>query len=207
LKWYADVLAVLERPDEALALLSRARDLDPLSPIIQYNIGYTYQAAGRDDDALASFEKALELDSSFPAALDQASQEYLERGDTAKYFAARSRLDAVSPTAGARVDVLRHAYVTGGREGIWRAQLAASTTRDWPVERAVWHAHLGEYDAAFRELERAYAMHHIWLPYLNVKFRFAKTFRRDPRFLSLLQRMRLPESTTLDRAFVGRRAP
>jgi len=206
LKWHADVLAVLERTDEALALLRRARDLDPLSPIIQYNLGYTYQVAGREDDALASFEKALELDSGFPAALDQASQAYLERGDTAKYFAARSRLDAVSSTAGARVDVLRHAFVTGGRDGIWRAQLAASNTRDWPVERAVWHARLGENDAAFRELERAYATHHIWLPYLNVKFRFSQTFRRDPRFLALLQRMHLPESTMPDRAFVGRRA-
>jgi serine/threonine-protein kinase len=216
LKWYADLLAVLERPDEALALLRRARDLDPLSPIIQYNLGYTYQVAGRDDDALASFEKSLELDSRFPAALEQASQEYLERGDTAKYFALRSRLDAlapacsdcarnVTPSAGARVDVLRHAFATGGREGIWRALLAANT-RSWPVERAVWYAHLGETDAAFRELERAYTTHDIWMPYLNAKFRFSNSFRRDPRFLSLLQRMRLPESTAPDRPFVGRRA-
>src|SRR5207244_1352903 len=34
LKWHSDLLNVLERRDEAMALLTRARDLDPLSPII-----------------------------------------------------------------------------------------------------------------------------------------------------------------------------
>jgi TolB-like protein len=198
LKWYADLLWVLERRDEAMALMKKARDLDPLSPIIYYNLGYSYEVAGRRDDALASFEKALELDPTLPAALEWASREYLERGDTAKYFNTRSRLDAVSKIAGARVDVLRHAFATGGREGIWRAQLAASNTQDQPFDRAVWHARLGENDAAFRELERAYATRSIWAPYLNTSFLFKKSFRRDPRFLSLLARMHLPESTTPD---------
>ena len=41
---------------------SRARDLDPLSPIIYYNLGYSHEVRGPRDEALASFEKALELD-------------------------------------------------------------------------------------------------------------------------------------------------
>jgi serine/threonine-protein kinase len=204
LKWHSDLLNVLERRDEALAMLTRARDLDPLSPIIYYNLGYTYESAGRGDEALASFEKALELDPALPAALEWASREYLERGDTAKYFDARSRLDAVSKIAGARVEVLRHGFATGGREGIWRAQLAASNMQDQPFDRAVWYARLGENDAAFRELERAYTTRSIWAPYLNTSFLFKKSFRRDPRFLSLLARMHLPESTTADRPDVGR---
>jgi len=199
LKWHSDLLNVLERRDEAMALLTRARDLDPLSPIIYYNLGYTYETEGRGDEALAAFEKALELDPGLPAALEWVSREYLERGDTAKYFDARSRLDAVSKIAGARVEVLRRAYVIAGREGVWRAQLAAANTQDQPFDRAVWHARLGESDAAFRELERAYATRSIWAPYLNTSFLFKKSFRRDPRFLSLLARMHLPESTTPDR--------
>jgi serine/threonine-protein kinase len=206
LRWYSDLLSVVERRDEALALITRSRDVDPLSPIIYYNLGYTYEVVGRRDDALASFEKALELDPALPAALEWASREYLERGDTAKYFDARSRLDAVSKIAGARVDVLRHAFATGGREGIWRAQLAASNTQDQPFDRAVWHARLGENDAAFRELERAYATRSIWMPYLNTSFLFKQSFRRDPRFLSLLQRMHLPESATPDVPVLGVRS-
>jgi eukaryotic-like serine/threonine-protein kinase len=198
LKWYSDLLTVVERRDEALAFMNKARDLDPLSPIIYYNLGYAYEDAGRRDDALASFEKALEIDPTLPAALDWASREYLERGDTAKYFDARSRLDAISKIAGARVDVLRRAYASGGREGVWRAQLAEPSTHDFPFDRAVWHARLGENDAAFRELERAYATRSIWMPYLSTSFLFKQSFRRDPRFLSLLQRMHLPESATPD---------
>ncbi len=51
-----------------------------------------------------------------------------------------------------------------------------------------------------RELERAYAAHDIWMPYLNTGSLFPMRFRRDPRFLSLLARMHLPESTVGDRA-------
>ena len=153
---------------------------------------------GRFDEGLTSFEKALELDPVLPAALDWASREYLERGDTAKYFDTRSRLDAVSRIAGARVDVLRRAFATGGREGVWRAQLAAASTRDLPFDRAVWHARLGEIDAAFRELERAYATRSIWMPYVNGRRFFRKSFRSDPRFRLLRERMHLPESTSLD---------
>ena len=196
---------MIGRADESLALITRARELDPLSPIIYYNLGYSYEVAGRHDEALASFEKALELDPAFPAALDWTSREYLERGDTARYFEVRSRLDAVSPIAGARVDVLRRAFAAHGREGIWRAHLAAINTRNLAFNRAVWHARLGETDAAFRELERAYATHDIWMPYLNVSDLFRQNIRRDPRFLSLLARMHLPESTVPDRVNAGGR--
>ncbi len=198
LKWHADLLGVLEHRQESLALLGQARDLDPLSPIIYYNIGYEQMGLGRSDDALASFEKGLDLDPAFPPTLDLASREYLERGDTAKYFAARMRLDAVSKIAGAPVEVLRRAYVTGGREGVWRAQLASPSTRDLPFERATWHARLGENDAAFGELERAYTTHSIWMPYINSSNSFRKSFRSDPRFRAMQQRMHLPESTSID---------
>jgi serine/threonine-protein kinase len=198
IKWHADLLEVLEHRDEALASLRRARDLDPLSPIIYYNLAFSLMAAGRTAEGLAAVEKGLELDPLLPPALDLASREYLERGDTAKYFAARSRLDAVSRIAGAPVAVLRRAYATGGREGIWRAQLAAASTRDLPFDRAVWYARLGDNDAAFRELERAYVARSIWMPYINESVWFRKRFREDPRFLALRERMHLPQSTSLD---------
>ena len=206
LKWHADLMEVLEHREESLAQLKRARDLDPLSPIIYYNLGFTETSLGRSAEAIASFEKALELDPALPAALEGASREYLEIGDTAKYFAARSRLDAVSRIAGAPVEVLRRAFVAGGREGIWRAQLAAPNTRDLPFDRAMWHARLGENDAAFRELERAYTTRSIWMPYINSSTYFKKSFRRDPRFAAMRERMHLPESTSQDPPVIETRA-
>jgi tetratricopeptide (TPR) repeat protein len=198
LKWYSDVLELREHRNEALAMLMRARDLDPLSPIMYYNLGYVQAGLGLSREALATLEKGLELDPTLPASLQLASREYMERGDTAKYFAARARLDAVSTISGAPVEVLRRAYASGGREGVWRAQLASPSTRDLPFDRAMWHARLGENDAAFRELERAYATHSIWMPYINSSLSFRKSFRDDPRFRALRERMHLPESTSVD---------
>jgi tetratricopeptide (TPR) repeat protein len=205
LKWHADLVEVLERREESLAMLTRARELDPLSPIIYYNLGFTLASMGRSAEAIASYEKALELDPVLPAALEGASREYLDIGDTARYFAARSRLDAVSRIAGAPVEVLRRAFVAGGREGVWRAHLAAAQTSNLPFDRAMWHARLGENDAAFRELERAYTTRSIWMPYINSSTFFRKSFRRDPRFLAMRERMRLPESTSLDPPAAGER--
>lgn len=62
----------------------------------------------------------------------------------------------------------------------------------------MWHARLGEIDAAFRELERAYATRSIWMPYVNDSRFFRKSFQSAPRFRALRERMHLPESTSLD---------
>ena len=70
--------------------------------------------------------------------------------------------------------------------------------KDLPFFRAVWYARLGENDAAFRELERAYATRSIWMPYINESVWFRKAFRADPRFEALRERMHLPESRSRD---------
>ncbi len=199
LKWYADLLVVLARYDESLSMLLRARDLDPLSPIIYYNLGYTYTEMGRTADGVASLERALELDPDFLPALEALSPVYLAHDDTAKFFAARARLSGLTEFAGAPASALRRAYALAGKAGVWRAQLAAPSTQELHFDRAQFLAHLGDYDSAMRELERAHSNRSIWMPFLNSESYFPSAFRRDPRFVSLRERMNLPESGSIAR--------
>ena len=59
-----------------------------------------------------------------------------------------------------------------------------------PAGLAVLHAALGDKEAAFRWLERAYAAHDFQLQYLKIDPR-CDSLRSDPRFADLLRRMRL----------------
>jgi hypothetical protein len=59
-----------------------------------------------------------------------------------------------------------------------------------PVAFVMLHAALGEDDAAFTWLDRAYEERRWWLVYLNVEPTL-DGLRADPRFRRLQERMRL----------------
>ncbi|MEY2539332.1 MAG: hypothetical protein QOG67_3072, partial [Verrucomicrobiota bacterium] len=64
--WFgAEVLAATGEQARELAELKRALELDPLSRIIQTNLGIAYLHNGRTDEAIAHFRKAIELDGTF----------------------------------------------------------------------------------------------------------------------------------------------
>ncbi len=66
---YAICLVFLLRPDDALAQLRRAQDVDPLSPYAAALTGLSHCVAGRYDEAIAACRHALELAPNFPLAL------------------------------------------------------------------------------------------------------------------------------------------
>ena len=64
--WYGnDTLAALGRFEEAIAESNRAVELDPLSPIINADLGTTFYYARRYDDSIAQLRKTLEIDPTF----------------------------------------------------------------------------------------------------------------------------------------------
>jgi Flp pilus assembly protein TadD len=56
------------QPLEAIAELEAARRLEPGRSEIVNHLGLAYQSAGRPDDALAAFDRAVELDCTNQAA-------------------------------------------------------------------------------------------------------------------------------------------
>lgn len=66
--WYAGELLTLGRLDEALQAAEKARALDPLSVIINLNLGDILELHGRLDEALAAYRRALAVDPALPIA-------------------------------------------------------------------------------------------------------------------------------------------
>jgi len=64
--FYANMMRdVLDKPAEALALHSKAVELDPLSAGTIKNVGTDLEVLGRFDEALTSYEKSIEVDPNY----------------------------------------------------------------------------------------------------------------------------------------------
>jgi TolB-like protein/Flp pilus assembly protein TadD len=65
-QWFAnDALANVGQTEREIAELKHAVELDPLSLVINSNLGVAYIHAGRLDDAIAQLRKTVELDDTF----------------------------------------------------------------------------------------------------------------------------------------------
>jgi len=65
-QWFAnDTLANIGQNEREVTVMKRAVELDPLSLIINANLGAAYVHAGRLDEAIAQLRKTVEMDSAF----------------------------------------------------------------------------------------------------------------------------------------------
>lgn len=67
-QWYQSYLRARGRFDEALAEIKRARELDPLSPILGVNLATVYLRMGDLDSAMQEAKRLVEHDPNFPLA-------------------------------------------------------------------------------------------------------------------------------------------
>jgi TolB-like protein/Tfp pilus assembly protein PilF len=75
--WYGQLLQASDRM-RAIKMLEKALELDPLSPPVNANLGYSYQSIGRADDAIARFKKVTEIEPGFMGGWAGLSSIYLD---------------------------------------------------------------------------------------------------------------------------------
>ena len=194
--WYALFLAAMGRADDGIASELRALELEPLSLIINKNVGTVYYYARQYDRAIEQYTRALELDADF-------SRSHLYLGMA--YAATGRHHDAVdelrialgqSGGSGVIVGILGHALGAAGRTQEARDLLAELTARDATqyvpaFNRALIHVGLGDVDLAFEQLNRAVDERSSWLVSLKIE-PLLDSIRDDPRFADLVRRVGLP---------------
>ena len=100
--WYAALLSSsLDRPEEGLARIRKAQQLDPLSAVINANVAGSFFALGRFDEALAQNKKVIEIDPAYPGAYYAIALNYWavlgQNDDAVAWFRKAIALDAGRP--------------------------------------------------------------------------------------------------------------
>jgi len=190
-------LSHLGRHDEAIELLTRARELDPLSAPINADLAAAYLHARRYDEAWAETERTLAVAPGFHRAwslqvfLDVLSGEELDRaiaGATALeemgYSFSRSAL--AQPLAAAGRETEAQALL---EEEIAASGGAERLSRGGALMAATVYLELGDTVAAWDMLERMVEVGIGAGISSLVVWPFFDPLREDPRFVDLVERM------------------
>ncbi len=193
--YYSEFLALQGRTQESVAHIERAHELDPLSLIINTELGFPHMCAGRWDEALGYFRRALEMDPDFHLAVYFGARCHTQKGDFEEALAQSRRAVALSGGSTVTVGGLGYVYAAAGRHAEARkvlAQLRELSARRHvsPYILATVHAGLGERDRALALLEKAFEERDYLLVMLKVDPRLDR-LRADARFRSLLGRVGL----------------
>ena len=196
---YAFYLVRTGHPKEAMAEIERSVDLDPISGSTLHAEGFIYYFARQYDRALAVTRTARRLGINLADWSFLEGDIYAEMGRYPESIAAfiRSGNDPYS---------LGHLGNVYARAGQKHAALQAIARLEEDVQKngvgryeiALVYAGLGDKKSAFQWLEDAYRAHDVGLVYLAVD-PCLDPLRSDPRFDSLLMRVRLPAAQAADK--------
>ncbi len=186
--WYAALLSVFARTEEAGAQIARALELDPLSPGIQSDAVNLLIRAGRYDEAIERARGMVAHERGFGAAghiaLGQAFDAKGMHREAVTAF--RTGFAQAIPTAHTSA-LLGHACALAG--DVTEARAILEPLRK-PLPRALVHIGLGEYDLAIEGLEQAARERYPHVVYAGVDPIFDPV-RSLPRFHQLLERTRI----------------
>jgi len=195
--WHAWYLTARQQPHQAIARVTTALSLDPLSLIINTDMGDLYYYARTYDEAIAQHEKTLQMDSTFWPAHVNLGRAYVQAGridEAIESLRAAIRLSKRHPSG---IGMLGYAYAVSGQndEALETIEELKELTTRVNVPSyllAVVYAGLGELNLAFEWLEKAHRQRDsAWLVYYLKADPWADTLRDDPRFDDLLSRMAL----------------
>ena len=195
-QWYALYLTAIGRPDEALAELKKAQELDPVSLIIQTNIARVYLFSRRYDQAIEQSRAAFALDPYFPVAHAFAGRAYTAKSMCSE--AIGEYQTSLRLQMGYNHDVisfLGYTYARCGKKAEAQErlnELVELSKRGYlPAgAMAIVYVGLGDRDRAFHWLTKSVEERGVNLPFLEVEPLF-DPIRSDPRFRDLLRRVNL----------------
>ncbi len=176
--------------NDAIRLMKECIEIDPLKPLYFLNLGNILTHAGRLDEAIAYFKKALELNPQFQRAHLYLGRSYLLMGkpEMALKEMQQENLEVF------RVFGMALAYYAANRHKEADEALRDFSNRfqnEWGYLLAELYAFRGEKDKAFIWLENAFEKNDGWLVFLKGD-PLLKSLKNDPRYTAFLKKMNLP---------------
>jgi eukaryotic-like serine/threonine-protein kinase len=176
-----------ERLPDAISEATAARDLEPLSLIINTRLATMLRYADRYDEAEKQLRRTLELDANFAIAYDEMARLMASRGNLPEAIAnARRSVDLKYVHADG---ILGYALaMSGDKPGAQRIVdnliARSKTTYVAPFDIGLIYAGLGDDSAAIAWLSRCKEDRDHEAPHMRVD-PLLKRLRRDPRFVAI----------------------
>ena len=207
-QWYATLLAIEGRNEEAKIELQRALEIDPNSYNFLADLGEVYYFNREYDKAKEYCEKALAINSDFQSAHAHLARIYYQTGDYEKAIdeeykreASAYRMMNESPEVEKARAIRRARNIDEFRQrGIRRflddhlaaSQAAVSSPHDssTPYGWAWLYALLGEKEKALDNLEKAYENGAFMLAWVKTDPNF-DSLHSEPRYQALVKKMGL----------------
>jgi serine/threonine protein kinase/tetratricopeptide (TPR) repeat protein len=193
--WYGMMLATLSRHDEAIALATRAREVDPLSPYANTALGLAHVQAGRREEALPILEESINMDAEFLYTLWVLGSTYGALGRCDESVAVFEKAVTLSGRGAYYLSWLGWAYGVAGRGPEAETILAELTAGHpgqelQPVMLMQVSSGLGDLDSAFAWLEKSVAQGDPAAGFIG--FTPMDPLRDDPRFGGVRKALSIP---------------
>ena len=196
--WLGNILASMQRGDEAIAAARRAEELDPLSLIISADTVWDFVTLRRYDEAIAQSERTLLLDPNFYYVHYLLGQAYYGKGMYKEAIQAIRKSIELNEDPFAKALLVQALAKAGDRaEAVkLRDDLKSESTRRFVPNYVLAMASiaLGEKDEAIALLEKDIVDRGNWVSAIAV-LPVLDDLRSDPRFATLVKKV---ESSKLD---------
>ncbi len=195
--WYAQYLGGLQRFEEAFVQAGIAMRLGPAEPETLAHAAVPYLAAGRIDEAMAFWQKVLDLDPNYWGAYTFLGRAYVKKGMYKEAIAAFEKTIELRGRDGSTAGMLAHAYAKAGRRDealkIVHELEERARKRGGPGGFGLVLAYtgLGDGEKVFALLEKSFERHTGIIFLLKNEVLF-EPFDSDPRYRDLLIRIGLP---------------
>jgi tetratricopeptide (TPR) repeat protein len=187
--WFALFLAAQGNFPRARQELEKARQLDPLSLIVQTNLGWLSYFQRDFPGAERQFQDVLQIDPVFPPAHTKLWLSYVRSGNDGK---AIQELTNALRLAGAPElsDRIGQRYRTSGLKPALSEFIGEGAPRGFfgEFQKAMLLALDGDKAAAIDSLNRAANQRDGWMVYIRIEPAL-DSLRSDPRFQALLSRL------------------
>jgi len=194
--WYANVLMMTRRFEQALADIQIARSIDPMSMVSLTVGGWTKYHSRRFEEAALQYRRVMDLDESYQLAhywLGLTSIQLGQHGQATAEFARYMKLAGRTAIAlgGAAYGAAAAGRVSEARALLAEMELMSTTRYVSAYYVGVVLLALGERGTALDAFERALAERAHWLAFIAVDPAI-DPLRGDPRFEAIVRQVGVP---------------